>query len=200
MCAIISNYIFFTGTLVTILSEINSFAQQEKSSRLLKKLPFRMHFISFAEKESIILLMIVGIIGGMFVVLLGIGGGFIMIPTLIYLLSAKKKYISGTIQMQIFCTSTVSTFIHSYSFGNIDILLSTVMIIGCVIGAKLGVVIANRTETQNYRFILAIVLLLVSGGMLYKLFATPEAKVQIEMVHYEQFDYLFIHNIVFQLL
>lgn len=144
-------------------------------------LPLQKTLKAFPHKISIIPLVLLGVLAGMLVVMLGIGGGFIVLPILIYVFHGQKNFVTSGIQMQIFVTSIISTFIHSYSLASTDVFLSAVMIIGAAIGGNIGTLFAKKSSDYHYKLILVIILLFMSSIMFYRTFSEPQDKFIVEI-------------------
>lgn len=134
----------------------------KRHSHLFYILPLRMKFKSSEEKASILLPTLIGFIGGFFVLMLGIGGGFIMIPAMLYLLRIDETFLSGTIQFQIIFTSIFSTILHSLTSQNIDIILCIILILGTVVGAQIGAKLGIKFQPKKFRIVLALIILVMA--------------------------------------
>lgn len=145
-------------------------------------MPFRTKFRSIEEKVSVLLPAVIGFIGGFFVLMLGIGGGFVMIPAMLYFLRANESYLSGTIQFQIVFTSIFSTILHAVTFQSMDILLCAVLIFGTVIGAQIGAKIGIKIEPKKFRFLLAMVVLIIAVKMGMGLLLEPDNIYSVDQI------------------
>ncbi len=105
--------------------------------------------------------------------MMGVGGGFIMIPAMVYILGMSTNVVVGTSLFQIIFVTANSTFFQSYLNQNVDIVLSALMILGGVIGAQIGVRIGSKLKAEYLRGILAILVLLVCAKILTDLILTP---------------------------
>ncbi len=153
-----------------------------KHSHWFYSMPFRTKFLSIEEKVSILIPSLVGMIGGFFVLMLGIGGGFIMIPAMLYLLRSDEKFISGTIQFQIIFTSIFATILHAFAGHGLDIILSIILIIATVIGSQIGARIGMNINPKKFRFVLAIIILSIALKIGLDLFLEPESIYKIDQL------------------
>lgn len=153
-----------------------------KSDEFKSILPLQRSFKAFPNKVSIIPIILLGILAGMLVVMLGIGGGFIVLPIFIYIFSGHRNFVTSGIQIQIFVTSIISTFIHSYSFGSTDIVLSAIMILGAAIGGNIGVLFAKKASDYHYKILLVCILLVMTSLMFYRALVEPEEKYIVEIL------------------
>lgn len=134
----------------------------KSACKLCQYLPLKTEFSSSSHHISPIIISLIGMVGGILVILLGIGGGFIMVPLLLYGLRVNEKFLSGTIQLQIFFTSIISTIIHSVSFNKSDIFLAFYLILGTIIGARLGSNLSTKFKSDDFRIGLALFLIIIA--------------------------------------
>jgi uncharacterized membrane protein YfcA len=151
--------------------------------KIFKAMPIKRHFDAFAGEISVIPIIFISILGGVFVILLGLGGGFIIIPFLVYVLRCKKDFLGGSLQMQILATSIMSTIFQALEAHTVDIVLSTLLIIGAVVGARIGVSISHALSNKTYQIILSVVLLTVACTMFYKKLSEPVDKFQYTVIN-----------------
>lgn len=111
---------------------------------------------------------------GILVSLMGIGGGFLMIPAMIYILQMPSHLVVGTSLFQIVFIASNATFLQAVAGNNVDIVLAVLMIISSAIGAQIGSRIAYRVDAQATRTFLAILLVAICIKMMIQLFTTPE--------------------------
>ena len=136
-------------------------------------LPFKMRFHRSKLYISAIPPIIIGFLVGVLSAMMGVGGGFIMIPAMVYILGMSTNAVVGTSLFQIIFVTANSTFFQSYLNQNVDILLSSLMILGGVIGAQIGVSIGAKLKAEYLRGILSILVLLVCAKILSDLILTP---------------------------
>ena len=153
--------------------------QLGKFAKIMLALPMQMTSNSYQTKISVIPIAILGMIGGVFVITLGVGGGFLMIPALLYVFHLQEKLVAGTVQAQMFITSIISTFLHSLEFDSIDILLSAFLITGTVIGARLGAIMGSKMDANRYRLLLAGMFVIICFSMFKSLLTEPKEKYQV---------------------
>jgi hypothetical protein len=106
--------------------------------------------------------LILGIITGMMTMLLGVGGGFIMVPAMLYILGMGAQVVVGTSLFQIVFTTIATTMIHSVTTRAVDIVLALLLLVGGVIGAQVGARIAMKFNPARLRLGLAVIVLLVA--------------------------------------
>ena len=136
-------------------------------------LPFKLRFHRSKLYISAIPPVLIGFFVGVLSAMMGVGGGFIMIPAMVYILGMSTNVVVGTSLFQIIFVTANSTFFQSYLNQTVDIVLSALMILGGVIGAQIGVRIGTKLKAEYLRGILAILVLLVCAKILTDLILTP---------------------------
>ena len=124
-------------------------------------LPFKFRFHRSKLYISGIPPITIGFIVGILSAMMGVGGGFIMIPAMVYILGMSTNVVVGTSLFQIVFVTANSTFFQSYLNQTVDIILASLMIIGGVIGAQIGAKLATKLRGEELRGILAIIVLIV---------------------------------------
>src|SRR5690606_33944431 len=105
--------------------------------------------------------------------IMGVGGGFIMVPALIYLLRVPTNVVVGTSLFQIIFTSAYTTFVHASTNQTVDVVLAFLLMIGGVAGAQYGARAGQRLRGEQLRALLALLVLAVAIRLAVDLFATP---------------------------
>ena len=137
-------------------------------------LPIKMRFHRSKLYISIIPPFIIGFFVGVLSALMGIGGGFIMIPAMVYLLGMSTNVVVGTSLFQIIFVTANTTFFQSYLNQTVDIVLAALMIIGGVIGAQIGAKLATNLKGEYLRGFLALLVLAVCVKITIDLTLTPK--------------------------
>jgi uncharacterized membrane protein YfcA len=128
-------------------------------------LPGRWRFYRSGLYMSPLAPLMLGIITGMMTMLLGVGGGFIMVPAMLYILGMGAQVVVGTSLFQILFTTIATTMIHSVTTRAVDIVLALLLLSGGVIGAQVGARLAMKIDPARLRLGLAIIVLLVALQM-----------------------------------
>ena len=136
-------------------------------------LPFKMRFHRSKLYISTIPPIIIGFFVGVLSAMMGVGGGFIMIPALVYILGMSTSVVVGTSLFHIIFVTANSTFFQSYLNQTVDIVLAVLMIIGGVIGAQIGAKIGSTFKAEYLRGVLAILVLGVCIKIILDLTLTP---------------------------
>ncbi len=142
----------------------------------LHGLPFKMRFKRSKLYISAIPVVLIGIGIGFLGTLLGIGGGFLMVPALIYLLRVPTNIVIGTSLVQIVGTMAVATVLHAMSTQAVDFVLAVLLMVGGVIGAQFGARIGQNLRGDHLRALLAMLVLAVAVRFLFELVAAPHER------------------------
>jgi uncharacterized protein len=129
---------------------------------LVAALPLRWRFYQSGLFISPLAPVILGFISGILTVLLGVGGGFIMVPAMIYLLGMPTRVVVGTSLFQILFVTAATTIVHSVTTHAVDVVLAGILLIGGVTGAQIGTKLASRLPADVLRLLLAIIVLAVA--------------------------------------
>jgi uncharacterized membrane protein YfcA len=142
----------------------------------LHGLPFKMRFKRSKLYISVIPVIALGVGIGFLGTLLGIGGGFIMVPALIYLLRVPTNVVIGTSLVQIVGTMAVATMLHAMTSQSVDFVLAVLLMVGGVIGAQFGARIGQNLRGDHLRALLALLVLAVAVRFLVGLVVTPHER------------------------
>ncbi|MBM3488497.1 MAG: sulfite exporter TauE/SafE family protein [Alphaproteobacteria bacterium] len=140
----------------------------------LHGLPFKMRFRRSKLYISALLPLGVGVFVGILAAIMGVGGGFIMVPAMIYLLGMPTSVVVGTSLFQIIFVTANVTFLQAVSNQTVDIVLALVLIVGSVIGAQIGARLGDRLHSEQLRALLGLIVLAVCVRVAFTLFATPD--------------------------
>jgi uncharacterized membrane protein YfcA len=136
-------------------------------------LPLKMRFRRSKLYISALLPVGVGFVVGVLAAIMGVGGGFIMVPAMIYLLGMPTAVVVGTSLFQIIFVTANVTFLQAYANQTVDVVLAVLLLTGAVIGAQMGVRSGAKLRGEQLRIILAVMVLMVCGKLLYDLTITP---------------------------
>jgi uncharacterized protein len=149
---------------------------------LVAALPLRWRFYRSGLYISPLAPLILGFVTGILTLLLGVGGGFIMVPAMIYLLGMAARVVVGTSLFQILFVTAMTTMIHALTTKAVDIVLAGLLLIGGVIGAQIGARLAMKLQPERLRLMLAIIVLLVAARMAIGLGWQPDQIYSVETV------------------
>lgn len=136
-------------------------------------LPLKMKFRTSGLYISVIPPLFVGLIVGVLAAIMGVGGGFIMVPAMIYILGMPTKVVIGTSLFQIIFVSAFTTMAHALTNQSVDIMLAFLLIIGGVVGAQIGTRLSGRLKAEQLRILLAALVLAVAVKLALDLLLTP---------------------------
>lgn len=153
----------------TMKSEFNRL----KSPSLISKLPYKMRFPRSKLYISIFVPGGIGVVSGFLVSTMGVGGGFLLVPAMIYILGMPPLLVAGTSLFQIIFTSAFATIMHATVSNSVDILLAIFLILGGVMGAQIGVLASKKVTGARARVILALLVLGVCTQLAVQLFLYP---------------------------
>jgi uncharacterized membrane protein YfcA len=183
--------LMFIDSALVIIEKRFSFKLKRKSKKNISligkiarksaKLPMKVYFPQSNINISLLIPIILGIIGGTLVSLMGIGGGFIMIPVMVYILKMPPNVIVGTSLFQIVFIAGNVTFLQAYN-NNVDVVLAFLLIISSVVGAQIGGRISYKIDATSLRSLLSLMILGVCIKMIMNLFIDPASVYNIEMI------------------
>ncbi len=176
-------YVVFLAIVGTLMGFESARATLRQNARRRRKahqhnwfhgLPLKMRFRRSKLYVSALPPVFVGFLMGLLAAFMGVGGGFIMLPVMIYLIGMPTSVVVGTSLFGIVVISTVSSLAHAVQNHNVDIILALLLAVGAVIGAQYGTRVGFRIQGEYLRGLLAIMVLAVSGRLLYGLVARPD--------------------------
>ena len=153
-------------------------------------LPLRMRFKKSKLYESVFTPILIGLIVGFIAAIMGIGGAFILVPAMIYIIGMPTKLIPGTSLFVTIFISAIVTVLHAFNYGSIDLILVTVLILGSIMGVQFGQKISEKVDSSEFKAILAILLLLVGIAIAYDTFFADDAINQLAKTAPEKLNWL----------
>ncbi|MBV7255619.1 sulfite exporter TauE/SafE family protein [Pacificimonas sp. WHA3] len=153
----------------------------KRHNAFIAALPGRMRFRAAGLYISPLAPFLIGILVGVLTFVMGIGGGLIMVPILIYVLGMSVSVVVGTSLFQIVFTTAAITMLHAVQSKTVDIVLAVLLLLGGVIGAQLGARIAIGLPPEKLRLALAILVLIVAGRLLFGLTVAPDNLFSVQL-------------------
>jgi len=153
---------------------------QQRRHRWVASLPYRWRFHGSGLYISPVAPLALGFVAGTLTVFLGIGGGFILVPAMIYLLGMPARIVIGTSLVMILAVTAGTTMVHAITTRAVDVVLAALLLVGGVIGAQYGAVLTTRLKPDLLRLALAVIILLVGLRMFLGLFWRPDEIFSIE--------------------
>jgi len=177
------SYVVFLGIIGSLMfvESLNAIRRAKKTGTAAKRrkhnwihnLPFKMKFRTSGLYISVIPPFIVGIFVGVLAAIMGVGGGFVMVPAMIYLIGMPTKVVIGTSLFQIIFVTAFTTLMHATTNYTVDIVLAVLLLVGGVIGAQIGTRIGVKMKAEQLRILLALMVLAVCGKLAFDLLLQP---------------------------
>ncbi|WDA41622.1 sulfite exporter TauE/SafE family protein [Erythrobacter sp. BLCC-B19] len=141
---------------------------------LVASLPYRWRFYASGLYISPLAPAILGMLVGILTMLMGVGGGFLLVPAMLYILGMSGNVVVGTSLFQILFVTMVTTMTHALTTKAVDLVLAALLLLGSVLGAQFGTQIALKARPEYLRLALAALVLLIALRMLYGLGVQPD--------------------------
>ncbi len=163
-------YVLFLGVigLLMLIEGLNTIRKTRTGARPVRKkhnwvhnLPIKIKFRTSGLYISVIPPLLVGLLVGILAAVMGVGGGFIMLPAMIYILGMPTKVVVGTSLFQIIFVAAFTSMMHAMTNHSVDIVLAVLLLVGGVVGAQIGTVIGARLRAEQLRLWLAVLVLAV---------------------------------------
>jgi uncharacterized membrane protein YfcA len=147
---------------------------RHKKSNIGYKLPLKMRFPRSKLFISILPPIALGFVIGILSALMGVGGGFLLIPALIYIVNMPPSLVVGTSAFQVLILASATSFVQGINSGGLDLVLAGVLILGAVVGAQIGSIIGRKIKGEELRILLGSIILLLALVIAGELFITPQ--------------------------
>ena len=141
---------------------------------MVASLPYRWRFYRSGLYISPLAPLLLGLVVGILTMLMGVGGGFLMVPAMLYILGMSAKVVVGTSLFNILFITIVVTMVHAFTTRAVDIVLAGLLLVGSVTGAQLGTRIAQFAKPEHLRLVLAMVVLAIALRMAFSLGVRPD--------------------------
>ncbi len=148
----------------------------------LQKMPLKMRFPASKLYISALLPIIIGFVVGLMVAIMGIGGGFLMVPAMIYVLGMPSNMVAGTSLFQIVFITSVVTVLQAVQNQTVDVMLAGLLLVASVVGAQLGTRYNTAVKPEYVRFMLGLLVAGVALAMLWGLIIPPVRPFSVEVV------------------
>ena len=149
-------------------------ANKRRHHPMIAALPYRWRFYRSGLYISPLAPLLLGLFVGILTMLMGVGGGFIMVPAMLYILGMSARVVVGTSLFNILFITMLSTMVHAFTTHAVDIVLAGLLLIGSVTGAQIGTRIAAHAKPEYLRLALAAVVLLIALRMAFGLTVRPD--------------------------
>ena len=177
MLGIIGGYMFVESLQAMRSQKSAKAATPKKESvyaRITRNLPWQMDFKRSGIRQSVLMPLILGTLVGILAAIMGVGGGFIMVPVMVYLLRMPMHVVVGTSLFQILFTCVNVTIMQAWNNHTVDFILALLLLIGSSIGAQMGARVGKKLHGEQLKILLASLVLIVMFKMLYQLLARPD--------------------------
>jgi uncharacterized membrane protein YfcA len=141
--------------------------------KFLKSLPFQTRFEKSGVTHSALLPIVFGGVVGVLAAVMGVGGGFLMVPVMVYILRMPMHVVVGTSLFQILFNCIEVTFLQAYTNHNVDFILAVLLLLGSTVGAQIGAVFGRKLKGEQLKIILATIVLAVTVKIVFDLTMTP---------------------------
>ncbi len=184
-------YIMFLALVgLYMLSESLITRKKKKSGNLMKLhvhswihgLPLRIKFRRSKLYISVIPPLFISYVIGILASIMGVGGGFILVPAMIYLLGMSTQVVIGTSLMQVLFVSITSTIMHAYVNQTVDIILSSLLLFGGVLGVQMGALIVQKISGEVLRMLLGIIIICLCLFLISELIIDPKFKFIMDVI------------------
>ena len=145
-------------------------------------LPLRMRFQKSKLYESAFTPIIIGLFVGFIAAIMGIGGAFILVPAMIYIIGMPTRLIPGTSLFVTIFVSVIVTFLHAFNYGSIDLILVFMLVTGSIIGVQVGQKLGESVDSTGVKTLLALLLLIVGIAIAYDTFFAEHTAQEIAKI------------------
>jgi len=179
MLGIVGTYMFIESLQSIRKAKKGDDAHSSESSkesafgRFLKSLPLQTHFEKSGVTDSLLLPLLFGGFVGVLAAIMGVGGGFLMVPVMVYILRMPMHVVVGTSLFQILFNCIEVTFLQAYTNHNVDFILAVLLLLGSTVGAQVGAVFGRKLKGEQLKIILAIIVLAVTVKIIFELTLSP---------------------------
>ncbi|MBI4654507.1 MAG: sulfite exporter TauE/SafE family protein [Nitrospirae bacterium] len=146
---------------------------ENKIGIFLKRIPMQTRFEKSGVTHSALVPIVLGGFVGILAAIMGVGGGFLMVPVMVYILRMPMHVVVGTSLFQILFTCIEVTFLQAYTNHNVDFILAVLLLLGSTLGAQVGVVFGRRLKAEQLKILLACIVLAVTVKIIFELTLSP---------------------------
>ncbi|MBX9859085.1 MAG: sulfite exporter TauE/SafE family protein [Sphingomonas sp.] len=157
-------------------------ARKRRHHPLIASLPLRTRFYRSGLYISPLAPLLLGVFVGILTILLGVGGGFILVPAMLYLLGMGAQVVVGTSLFQTLFVTAIATMVHATTTKAVDIVLAALLLLGSVAGAQIGARFASKVKPEYLRFALAVIVLLLAVRVAIGLGWRPDEIYSVELL------------------
>lgn len=152
-------------------------------ARMLKKIPMQTEFEKSGVTMSLLIPLVLGVLVGVLAAIMGVGGGFIMVPVMVYLLRMPMHVVVGTSLFQILFTCVNVTIMQAKTNHTVDFVLALLLLLGSTLGAQFGTKVGKKLQGDQLKILLASLVIIVCVKMLLGLLLQPDILVAVKGGH-----------------
>lgn len=175
MLGIVGAYMFIESLQSMKKKKTEEIAPEKESAvgRFLKSLPFQTRYEKSGVTHSALVPLLFGGFVGVLAAVMGVGGGFLMVPVMVYILKMPMHVVIGTSLFQILFNCIEVTFLQAYTNHNVDFILAVLLLLGSTVGAQIGTKVGRKLKAEQLKIILAVIVLAVTVKIIFELTLTP---------------------------
>lgn len=174
MLGIVGGYMFFESLSSMRKKErVDSNNKESWLKRFLKTLPLQTYFEKSGVTHSVLVPIVFGGFVGVLAAVMGVGGGFLMVPVMVYVLRMPMHVVVGTSLFQILFNCIEVTFLQAYTNHTVDFILAVLLLVGSTVGAQVGTVFGRKLKGEQLKILLAGIVLVVTVKMIFDLTLSP---------------------------
>lgn len=174
LLGIIGTFMFIESLSSMKKKKTTAEAKKESNiARMLKSLPLQTNFEKSGVSHSVLIPIFFGGFVGILSAIMGVGGGFMMVPVMLYILKMPMHIVVGTSLFQILFICIEITFLQAYTNHNVDFILALLLLLGSTIGAQIGAVFGRRLRAEQLKILLATIVLAVAVKIIFELTPSP---------------------------
>ncbi|MCL5420926.1 MAG: sulfite exporter TauE/SafE family protein [Nitrospirae bacterium] len=175
MLGIVGTYMLIESLAGMKKKKIEEVKAEKESSlgRVLRSLPLQTRFEKSGVTHSALIPLFFGGFVGVLAAIMGVGGGFLMVPVMVYILRMPMHVVVGTSLFQILFNCIEVTFLQAYTNHNVDFILAVLLLLGSTVGAQVGAVFGRKLKGEQLKVILAVIVLVVTVKIVFELTLSP---------------------------
>ncbi len=175
MLGIVGIYMFIESLASMKKRKVEEAKKTKESGlgRFLRSLPLQTYFEKSGVTHSALIPLFFGGFVGVLAAVMGVGGGFLMVPVMVYILRMPMHVVVGTSLFQILFNCIEVTFLQAYTNHNVDFILAVLLLLGSTVGAQAGAVFGRRLKGEQLKIILAVIVLAVTAKIVFELTLSP---------------------------
>ena len=154
-------------------AEVKKEGKPSSIGKFLQSLPLQTRFEKSGVTHSVLVPIVLGSFVGVLAAIMGVGGGFLMVPVMVYMLRMPMHVVVGTSLFQILFTCIEVTFLQAYTNHSVDFTLAVLLLVGSTFGAQVGTVLGRKLKGEQLKILLAVIVLVVTVKIVFDLTLTP---------------------------